>query len=50
MELMRERLESQIKSVHKLDENKKKNILLKLDSITFDFRLCHGDFHPFNLI
>ncbi|RWS44626.1 aminoglycoside phosphotransferase family protein [Bacillus mycoides] len=50
MELMRERLERQIKSVHKLDENKKKNILLKLDSITFDFRLCHGDFHPFNLI
>ena len=28
----------------------KENILLKLDSITFDFRLCHGDFHPFNLI
>lgn len=48
--LMRERLERQIKSVHKLDENKKKNILLKLDSITLDFRLCHGDFHPFNLI
>lgn len=38
MELMRKRLERQIKSVQ------------KLDSITFDFRLCHGDFHPFNLI
>ncbi|PEC83735.1 aminoglycoside phosphotransferase [Bacillus cereus] len=50
MELMRKRLERQIKSVHKLAENKKKNILQKLDSITFDFRLCHGDFHPFNLI
>jgi len=50
MEPMRERLERQIKSVHKLDESKKKNILQKLDSITFDFRLCHGDFHPFNLI
>lgn len=47
---MRKRLERQIKSVHKLAENKKKNILQKLDSITFDFRLCHGDFHPFNLI
>lgn len=47
---MRKRLERQIKSVHKLDESKKKNILQKLDSITFDFRLCHGDFHPFNLI
>ncbi|PHB24821.1 aminoglycoside phosphotransferase [Bacillus toyonensis] len=33
MEPMRERLECQIKSVHKLDENKKKNILQKLDSI-----------------
>lgn len=50
MEPMRERLERQIKSVHKLDENKKKNILQKLDSIVFDSRLCHGDFHPFNLI
>ena len=45
--LMRKRLE---RHVHKLDESKKKNILQKLDSITFDFRLCHGDFHPFNLI
>ncbi|PEM31273.1 aminoglycoside phosphotransferase family protein [Bacillus wiedmannii] len=50
MELMRRSLERQIKSVHQLDENKKENILQKLDSITFDFRLCHGDFHPFNLI
>ncbi|KAB2441436.1 aminoglycoside phosphotransferase family protein [Bacillus luti] len=50
MESMKERLERQIKSVHKLDENKKKNILQKLDSIVFDSRLCHGDFHPFNLI
>ncbi|MFU2029183.1 aminoglycoside phosphotransferase [Bacillus wiedmannii] len=50
MELMRRSLERQIKSVHQLDENKKDNILQKLDSITFDFRLCHGDFHPFNLI
>ncbi|AAT59977.1 MULTISPECIES: aminoglycoside phosphotransferase family protein [Bacillus cereus group] len=50
MEFMRQRLERQIKSGHKLAENKKKNILQKLDSITFDFRLCHGDFHPFNLI
>ncbi len=49
-EPMRERLERQIKSVHRLDENKKENILQKLDSIVFDSRLCHGDFHPFNLI
>ncbi|MGG0458729.1 aminoglycoside phosphotransferase family protein [Bacillus mycoides] len=50
MESMRERLKRQIKSVHKLDENQKRNILKKLDLIVFEPRLCHGDFHPFNLI
>ncbi|MGN4443666.1 aminoglycoside phosphotransferase family protein [Bacillus cereus group sp. MYBK79-1] len=50
MEAMRERLERQIKSVHKLDEKQKESILDKLHSIKFEPRLCHGDFHPFNLI
>lgn len=50
MESMRKRLERQIKSVHKLDEKQKGNILNKLHSIKFEPRLCHGDFHPFNLI
>ena len=50
MESMRERLERQIKSVHNLDEKQKGNILKKLDSIKFEPRLCHGDFHPYNLI
>ncbi|MEB9631699.1 MULTISPECIES: aminoglycoside phosphotransferase family protein [Bacillus cereus group] len=50
IESMRGRLERQIKSVHKLDEKQKENILNKLHSITFEPRLCHGDFHPFNLI
>ncbi|PHC84304.1 aminoglycoside phosphotransferase [Bacillus wiedmannii] len=50
IELMRERLERQIKSVYKLDEKQKGNILNKLHSIKFEPRLCHGDFHPFNLI
>ncbi|PGV52417.1 aminoglycoside phosphotransferase [Bacillus cereus] len=50
MESMRERLERQIKYVHKLDEKQKENILNKLHSIKFEPRLCHGDFHPFNLI
>ena len=49
-EAMGERLERQIKSVHKLDENQKESILNKLHSIKFEPRLCHGDFHPFNLI
>lgn len=50
IESMIERLERQIKSVHKLDEKQKGNILNKLHSIKFESRLCHGDFHPFNLI
>lgn len=50
IESMIERLERQIKSVHKLDEKQKGNILNKLHSIKFEPRLCHGDFHPFNLI
>ncbi|KKZ92976.1 hypothetical protein B4147_2212 [Bacillus wiedmannii] len=50
MEAMGERLERQIKSVHKLDEKQKESILNKLNSIKFEPRLCHGDFHPFNLI
>ncbi|EPC8421411.1 aminoglycoside phosphotransferase family protein [Bacillus wiedmannii] len=50
IESMRERLERQIKSVHKLDEKQKESILNKLHSIKFEPRLCHGDFHPFNLI
>jgi len=50
IESMRGRLERQIKSVHKLDEKQKENILNKLHSIKFEPRLCHGDFHPFNLI
>lgn len=50
IESMRQKLERQIKSVHKLDENQKKNVLKQLDSIIFEPRLCHGDLHPFNLI
>ncbi|MGH1328211.1 aminoglycoside phosphotransferase family protein [Bacillus pretiosus] len=50
IESMRERLERQIKSVHKLDEKQKESILNTLHSIKFESRLCHGDFHPFNLI
>ena len=50
IELMEKRLYRQINSVHDLDEKQKGNILKKLDSITFEPRLCHGDLHPFNLI
>lgn len=50
IEPMEEMLYRQINSVHDLDEKQKGNILKKLDSITFEPRVCHGDFHPFNVI
>ncbi|KAB2451771.1 aminoglycoside phosphotransferase family protein [Bacillus sp. CH126_4D] len=50
MEAMGERLERQITTVHKLNKKQKGDILNKLHSIKFESRLCHGDFHPFNLI
>ncbi|HEK9099100.1 aminoglycoside phosphotransferase family protein [Bacillus pfraonensis] len=50
LELMSEKLHRQIESVRYLDEKQKNKLLRKLDSMVFEPRLCHGDFHPFNLI
>ncbi|PHA03556.1 aminoglycoside phosphotransferase [Bacillus pseudomycoides] len=50
LEPMLEKLHRQIESVHNLDEKQKDKLLRKLDSMVFEPRLCHGDFHPFNLI
>ncbi|MFD0771945.1 aminoglycoside phosphotransferase family protein [Bacillus sp. CGMCC 1.60114] len=50
LEPMSEKLHRQIESVHNLDEKQKDKLLRKLDSMVFEPRLCHGDFHPFNLI
>lgn len=47
---MYEKLKRQIESVKKLDEKHKTYLLKKMESITFEKRLCHGDFHLFNLI
>ncbi|WP_261134069.1 aminoglycoside phosphotransferase family protein [Bacillus sp. Marseille-Q3570] len=50
IEQMSEKLSRQIENAPNL-ENKLKLVLLgKLDMMTFEKRLCHGDFHPFNLI
>ncbi|WP_419958903.1 phosphotransferase [Psychrobacillus sp. BM2] len=49
-EPMSEKLRRQIKSVHNLDEKQKSYLIQKMDSMTFENRLCHGDFHLFNLI
>ncbi|MCM3736994.1 aminoglycoside phosphotransferase family protein [Bacillus cytotoxicus] len=50
LESMSEKLHRQIESVHNLGEIQKDKLVRKLDSMVFEPRLCHGDFHPFNLI
>lgn len=49
-EPMSEKLRKQIESVQILDKKQKSCLLSKLDSMTYTSRLCHGDFHLFNLI
>ncbi|MDQ0271739.1 phosphotransferase family protein [Cytobacillus purgationiresistens] len=50
LEPMSEKLQRQIKSGKNLNELQKNILLRRLDSIQFESRLCHGDFHPYNLI
>ena len=48
--LMRDKLYYQIEKAKLLTERQKIYLLSKLDSLSYENRLCHGDFHPFNLI
>ncbi|MCF6411583.1 phosphotransferase family protein [Pseudalkalibacillus salsuginis] len=50
LEPMTEKLRRQIKSVHNLDKRHKSALIQKLETMTFEKRLCHGDYHLFNLI
>lgn len=50
LEPMKEKLARQIQSVDSLDAEVKATLLGKLGSMTFESRLCHGDFHLYNLI
>ncbi|KGA96936.1 aminoglycoside phosphotransferase [Alkalihalobacillus alcalophilus ATCC 27647 = CGMCC 1.3604] len=50
LELMTEKLQHQIQTVSILEKKQQDMLIKKLHSITFDKRLCHGDFHLFNLI
>ncbi|MBU9711866.1 phosphotransferase family protein [Evansella tamaricis] len=50
IEPMYNKLYRQIESVNNLDSKQKTVLLNKLDSFTYENRLCHGDFHLFNLI
>ncbi|MGE7772730.1 phosphotransferase [Viridibacillus arvi] len=50
LEPMSEKLRRQIEAAHKLDKRHKADLIRKLDSMTFENRLCHGDYHLYNLI
>ncbi|WP_077617492.1 phosphotransferase family protein [Bacillus sinesaloumensis] len=50
MEPMYDKLYRQIEGVKVLDKRQKNLLLEKLDSFSYTKRLCHGDFHLFNLI
>lgn len=50
IEPMYDKLYRQIETVNKLDKRQKSYLLKKLESFTYENRLCHGDFHLFNLI
>jgi aminoglycoside phosphotransferase (APT) family kinase protein len=50
LEPMTEKLRRQIDSAPNLDIRQKSDLIRKLDAMTFEKRLCHGDFHLFNLI
>jgi tRNA A-37 threonylcarbamoyl transferase component Bud32 len=46
----REKLRSRISYVAALPEEVKQHLLQLLDSLTVDRVVCHGDFHPYNII
>ncbi|AWE07287.1 aminoglycoside phosphotransferase [Lysinibacillus sp. 2017] len=50
LEPMSLKLHRQIESALDLDTRQKNALLQKMDTITYKKRLCHGDFHMFNLI
>lgn len=50
IEPMYDKLYRQIELVNILDKRQKSYLLKKLESITYENRLCHGDFHLYNLI
>ena len=50
IESMYDKLHRQIEGVNSLDKKKKSILLKRLGSFTYEPKLCHGDFHLFNLI
>lgn len=50
LESMSDKLKRQITSAVNLDKKYKTALIKKLDSMSYEKRLCHGDFHIYNLI
>ncbi|WP_047979674.1 phosphotransferase family protein [Ornithinibacillus contaminans] len=50
LEPMEGKLRRQLESANKLTKLQKIALLQKLDSMPFDQKLCHGDYHLFNLL
>lgn len=50
IEPMHDKLYRQIEAVTIIDDRQKAYLLKKLESFTFESRLCHGDYHLFNLL
>ncbi|MEC5424738.1 aminoglycoside phosphotransferase family protein [Virgibacillus sp. C22-A2] len=50
LEPMTEKLHRQIESAHNLDIRHKVILKQNMDAMKFENRLCHGDFHLFNLV
>lgn len=50
LESMTVKLRRQIELAPQLNAKQKNALLKKLESMTYEKRLCHGDFHVFNLI
>lgn len=50
IESLNERLKRHIIGVPSLTEKQKNNLISRVDSFKYEASLCHGDFHPYNLI
>ena len=50
LELMTDKLSRQILSVSLLSNRQKETLINRLQEIQYEKRLCHGDYHVFNLI
>ncbi len=46
----REKLRRRIQAAPKLSEETRQRLLALLDTLAYDSVVCHGDFHPYNLI